>query len=165
MVIPAGRGFKSPSATLAYCTSKNRFVVVIYRLAMNLVEQLIDQLGVSRQQAEGGAGLLLRHAQLQLSTTDFLSIADAIPAISDLIGKAPRQAEPTPGAWSAWWQRLRAFWQRWFSGWGTLAPLRETCERLELDRATINNFIAVTGGYFREQAGTQAESLLLGVWR
>ena len=125
---------------------------------MTLIEHLIDQLGVSRQQAEGATGLLLQQAQARLSRDDFLQVADVIPAISDLIGKAPRQVGPGDGP-------LRALWQRWFGGWSGLAALRPACEGLELDRAEIDKFIAEIGSYFREQGGTEVESLLVRVWR
>ena len=124
---------------------------------MTLIEQLIDQLQVSRQQAEGGVGLLLQQAQTKLSRDDFLQVANAIPAISDLIGKAPRQVGPGSGP-------LRAAWQRWFSGWGELASLRPACQGLELDRAAIDQFMAVISSYFREQGGEELEALLVTAW-
>jgi len=125
---------------------------------MPLIEHLIDELNISRQQAEGGAGLLLRQAQTRLSPDDFLRVAGAIPAVSDLIGKAPRQIGPEVGP-------LRVRWQCLFSGWGELAPLRSACEGLGLDRAAIDKFVAVIGSHFREQSGPEVESLLLGTWR
>jgi len=57
---------------------------------VNLIEQLMDELGVTRQQAEGGAGLLLAFAQNKLGGDQFIEVADSIPAISDIIGKSPR---------------------------------------------------------------------------
>ncbi len=129
---------------------------------MTLLEHLLQQLDLTRQQAEGGIGLLLALAQTRLSPDDFQRVADAIPAISDLIGKAPRQSEFATGP-------LLAAWERWFSGWGELAPLRQACEGLELDRATTDKIATAVGLYFRQQAGSEVEveveSLLLGIWR
>ncbi len=125
---------------------------------MTLIDQLLEQLDITRQQAEGGVGLLLRHAQTCLSADEFAQVADAIPAISDLIGKAPRQVGPTAGS-------LQTLWRRWFSGWGELAPLQASCEQMDLDRAMIDKFIAVIGSYFRKHGSAEVESLLLGLWR
>jgi len=122
-----------------------------------LINQIIDQLNVSRQQAEGGVGLLLQQAQKRLSSEDFQRVADAIPAISDLIGKAPRQVEPEGP--------LQELWQRWFRGWGPLASSRSRYKGLELDRAEINKFITVISSHFRERGGVELESLLSGAWR
>lgn len=125
---------------------------------MTLIDQLIEQLDVTRQQAEGGVGLLIQHAQLRLSTEEFLRVADAIPAVSDLMGKAPRQAGPELGP-------LRAAWQRWFSGWGELTPLRSACEGLGLEFAAIDKFASVVGNHFRVESSAKVEALLLSVWR
>jgi hypothetical protein len=125
---------------------------------MTLIEHLIDQLGVSRQQAEGATGLLLQQAQARLSSDDFLQVADAIPAISDLIGKAPRHVGPGAGS-------LRALWQGWWSSWSGLASLRPAFEKLGLDRAAVEKFVAVIGRYFREQGGAELETLLVRAWQ
>jgi len=125
---------------------------------MTLIDHLIDQLGLTRQQAEGAAGLLLQQAQNRLSRDEFLTVVSAIPAISDLIGKAPRQLGPAAGP-------LRAMWQTWFSGWGELASLRPMFERLGFDRGATDKLIAATGSYIREQRGVEVEDLLVAVWR
>ena len=123
---------------------------------MHLIEKLMDQVPVTRQQAEGGAGLLLRRVQARVSDEEFQRVADTIPAISDIIGKAPRQAE------LGWW---RTAWLRWFTAWGPLAPLKQGCEKLGLERNTVNKFIAVIGQHFRDRGGPELESLLLSAWR
>ena len=124
---------------------------------MTLIEHLIFQLQLSRQQAEGGVGLLFWQAQKKLSPGDFLLVADAIPAVSDLIGKAPRQAGRSVGS-------MRAVWLRWFSGWGSLASLRPDCESLGLDRAAINQLTTEIGGYFHQRGKTELVSLLHSAW-
>jgi len=125
---------------------------------MHLIEHLIHELNISRQQAEGGVGLLLQQAQSKLDSDEFLRVAEAIPAVSDLIGKAPQQVRPPSGP-------LRAAWQRWLSGWGELAPLQSATVELGLDHVAINKFVEVIGKHFREQSGSDVESLLLSTWR
>ena len=57
---------------------------------MELILWLINELRVSRKQAEGAAGALLQLAQARLSRDQFVLIADTLPAVSDIIGKSPR---------------------------------------------------------------------------
>jgi len=116
---------------------------------MHLTEKLMDELNITRQQAEGGAGLLLQHAQAKLNDEQFQRVADAIPAISDVVGKAVRPAH------IAWWRLL---WWRWFTPWRTLASSRPAFEQLALDRPTIDQCIAVIGAHFREHGDPQVEA-------
>lgn len=65
---------------------------------MDLINDLVSQLGVSNEQAEGGAGLLFKVAQEKLASGDFSQIAEMIPGIEDLINKAPAaDAEASAG--------------------------------------------------------------------
>ncbi len=125
---------------------------------MDLLEQLIDQLGVTRQQAEGGAGLLLRHVESELSADQFLLVADAIPAISDWMAKAPREMGVAVGPLQVWWQG-------WLSGWGGLVPLRASFEQMGLDLARVEKLKGVLFGYFSEQAGQEVGESLTNAWR
>ncbi len=125
-------------------------------MQISLTDHLIDQLNISRQQAEGGAGLLLQQAQARLSEEDFKRVADAIPAISDIIAKAPRQAH------AGWW---RATWSRLLGGWGKLAPSRSAFEKLNLDLATIDQFTTQIGDYFRQRSGADLQKLLQSAWK
>lgn len=54
-----------------------------------LIQQLISQIGVNQDQAEGGVGLLLKVAQEKLSSGDFAEVAKAIPGAAALLGAAP----------------------------------------------------------------------------
>ena len=70
---------------------------------MELIDQLVSQLGVQAGQAKGGAGLLFKLAQEKLGG-DFSRISAVIPEAADLIrsgierGKARGHARPGRGA-------------------------------------------------------------------
>lgn len=125
---------------------------------MTLIEHLIQQLDISRQQAEGGAAILLEVAHERLTPDDFQCVMAAIPAISDVIAKAPRQVGPPLGL-------FRLMWQRWFSGWGMLASARLQCEQLRIDRELLDRFIESIGDYFRELGKPEVETILWQAWR
>lgn len=125
---------------------------------MNLVERLMEELGVTREQAEGGAGLLLGFAQRKLSSDEFVEVADTIPAISDIIGKSPRGDIPMP-------RPLRAALSRWFGGLGDLYVLTKAFDRLGLDKTMLGNFVGVLLRFFRERGGEHIEAYLQSALR
>ena len=55
---------------------------------MDLLGLLTDQLGISDEQAAGGAGMILKMAKDALGG-DFSQITDAIPELSGLVDQAP----------------------------------------------------------------------------
>ena len=58
---------------------------------MELVQQLVSNLGVQEDQAKGGAGLILKLAQDKLGGEEFAKVASAIPGSDVLLGSAPSQ--------------------------------------------------------------------------
>ena len=125
---------------------------------MEIVEHLVRELGVTTKQAEGGAGLLLGLVEQRLSPEDFVRVADAIPAISDVIGKAPRTigGQPSP---------LREMFSRWFGGLGGLLSLAGGFEKLGCEKTQIGKFVETVIGFFREKGGEEVAELLRGVLR
>ena len=125
---------------------------------MDLVERLMEELRITREQAAGGAGLLLGFAQEKLGRDEFIEVAETIPAISDIIGKAPRcdMAAPHP---------LRARISRWLGGLGDLSALVKAFGGLGMDKAMIGQFVSVLLGYFRERGGEGIEAHLESVLR
>ncbi len=125
---------------------------------MELFTRLMDELEVTREQAEGGAGSLLQLAQARLEPDQFVRVADTIPGISDILGKAPRFEVPARGLWRAKLSRL-------FGGLGGLSPLARPFARLHLERPMIRRFAEVLVRFFGEKGGPEIESQLGGVWR
>ena len=54
-----------------------------------LVGQLVDLLGVSQSQAEGGAGAVFKAAKTNMSSGDYSQLLSAIPGIDSLVKSAP----------------------------------------------------------------------------
>jgi len=125
---------------------------------VNLIEQLMEELGVTRQQAEGGAGLLLGFAQQKLDGDQFVEVADSIPAISDIIGKAPR-GEIAAGRPS------RVILSRLFGGLGGLYMLAVAFDGLGLDKLQLRKFVEVLLRHFCEKGGAKVEESLRATFR
>jgi hypothetical protein len=57
-----------------------------------LIGQLVDLLGVSQSQAEGGAGAVFKEAKNNMSTGDYSQLLGAVPGIDSLIKSAPEDS-------------------------------------------------------------------------
>jgi len=118
----------------------------------------MDELGVTHQQAEGGAGLLLAFAQKKLRNDQFIKVADSIPAISDIIGKAPR-GEIAAGRPS------RVVLSRLLGGLGGLYVLAAAFEGVGLDKLQLRKFVEVLLRHFREKGDARVEESLGAAFR
>ena len=54
-----------------------------------LIGQLVDLLGVTQSQAEGGAGAVFKEAKNNMSAGDYSQLLSAVPGIDSLIKAAP----------------------------------------------------------------------------
>ncbi|MGD8912484.1 MAG: DUF2780 domain-containing protein [Candidatus Thiodiazotropha sp.] len=66
--------------------------------ANELLHSLTSQLGISSEQAAGGAGSLFNLAKSRLSSEEFSQIAAVVPDIDGLIAAAPTMSESATGA-------------------------------------------------------------------
>lgn len=55
----------------------------------DLVSMLSNEMNITNEQAEGGAGALFNMAQESLSETDFSALSKAIPDMNGLLGAVP----------------------------------------------------------------------------
>ena len=99
-------------------------------LPTDLYSQLMKELELTQEQAEGAIGALLCLAQANLTREEFQQIADAIPAVSDVMGRSPRfEAHPQT--------RIKVQLSRMFGGLGALAPLTKPLGKLQIEKKTI----------------------------
>jgi hypothetical protein len=54
-----------------------------------LISMLVNGLGVTQEQATGGAGAIFSQAKQNLSPGDFMKVSNALPGIDSLINAAP----------------------------------------------------------------------------
>ena len=56
---------------------------------MDLISKLVDALGITEKQAEGGVGALFNNAKENLSTEDFNKAAEAVPGVDKYMAEVP----------------------------------------------------------------------------
>ena len=126
---------------------------------MEIIEQLMSQLGVDEAQAKGGAGLLFRLAKDQLSGGDFSQLSAAIPGVDQLIEAAPDAGGGLLGGFgglaSAFGGRVGAL--------GNLASLAEGFEALGLDSGMVSRFLPLVLSFVESQGGDRLQEMLAGV--
>ena len=125
---------------------------------MELLNMLTSQLNVSEQQATGGAGLLLKLAQEQLSAGEFSQVSEVVPGIHDLIASAP-----DPGGLAGALGGLASAFGGAASQSGNLATLAAGFGKLNLDAGMIAQFIPVILSFVKSQGGDTVQGLLAKV--
>ena len=125
---------------------------------MELIQMLVQQLGVSDEQATGGAGLLFKLAQEKLSSGEFAQVKDAVPGIENLMAAAP-QAGGLAGA-------LGGLASSFGGGGSQLAGLAELAggfKNLGLDSGMIGKFIPIVLSFVQSKGGDAIKQMLARV--
>lgn len=122
---------------------------------MELVQMLTSQLGVTEEQAQGGAGLLFKLAKEKLSAGEFSQVADAVPHMEALTSSAPE----TGGIAGA----LGGFASSLGGGagqLGSLASLAGGFKSLNLDPGMVSKFLPVVLSFVQSRGGDTARAML-----
>jgi len=122
---------------------------------MELINQLVSQLGVSQDQAKGGAGLLFKLAKDKLGGDDFAQVKNAIPGLDDLIGAAPESS----GAMAALGGLASKFGGGGAAKLAGLAGLAGGFSKLNLDKDMIGKFIPTILDFLKSKGGGAADIL------
>jgi hypothetical protein len=121
---------------------------------MELLEMLTSQLGISEEQAKGGAGLILKLAKDKLSSEEFSQVADVIPGVSRLLAAAPESG----GLMSAL-SNLAA--SLGLGGQlGNLSSLAGGFKDLDMDTAMISKFVPIVLSYTKAKGDDTVRKLL-----
>ena len=125
---------------------------------MELIQQLVQQLGVSDQQAKGGAGLIMGAVKSQLGRTDYSKVKSAIPEADELISAAPADS----GIGSTLCGLVSSL-NGGDSNLSTLAGLARGFAKLNLDSDMIGQFVPVVLSFVQSKGDDTAENLIAGV--
>ena len=109
--------------------------------ASPLISLLTSQLGVSNEQATGGASALFGLAKSNLSAGDFSTVSNALPGVGSLLGKAPASSE------------------------GGLAGVAGQFSQLGMGSDMVGKFTPVVLGYAQSAGGDNVMNLLKGVFQ
>lgn len=127
---------------------------------MDPINQLVSNLGVSEEQAKGGAGVLFKLAQDKLSRDEFAQIADKVSGMDDMISTAPDAAD---GSLMGSVGGLMSGMGGDSNSLGALASLVGGYEKLGLESGMVGKFIPVVPDFVRNQDGDSIGNLLKGV--
>ncbi|GJL64063.1 MAG: hypothetical protein NPIRA04_27170 [Nitrospirales bacterium] len=129
---------------------------------MELVQMLTNNLGVSEDQAKGGAGMLFNIAKEKLGSGEFQQIADAVPGIGNLMSAAPTTGDGGEGGAGVMGMLggLASSLGGSAGGLGSLAVLAGGFSKLGLDTEMIGKFIPQVLQYVQSQGGDGVRSLL-----
>jgi hypothetical protein len=124
-------------------------------MTMELVEQLVKNLGVSEDAAKGGSGLIFKMAKEKLDSGDFSKVAGAIPDIGDLMKSAPESGGVLGGL-----GKLASGFGGGAGQLGNLASLAGGFSKLGLDSGMIGKFIPIILAFAQSKGGDVVKSLL-----
>ncbi len=124
---------------------------------MELLNLLIQNLGVNAEQAKGGAGLIFQQARDTLGDGDFGKIAAEIPGISDLLNAAPKSSG-LGGAIAS----MTSGFGGGLEKLGGLAGLAGGFSKLGLESDMIGKFIPIVLTYVQSKGGETIKNLLAG---
>jgi hypothetical protein len=122
---------------------------------MELIQDLVKNLGVSEQAAKGGAGLIFKLAQDKLPAGDFSKVAGVVPGMSDLVKAAPASGGPLGGL-----GKLTSAIPGGAGKLGNLASLAGGFSKLGMDTGMIGKFVPIILSFVGSKGGTPIHSIL-----
>ncbi|MEW8562152.1 MAG: hypothetical protein B6D72_07375 [gamma proteobacterium symbiont of Ctena orbiculata] len=131
------------TSTSAFCTN-------------SLLDSLTGQLGITSEQAAGGAGALFNLAKSRLPSEEFSQIAAVVPEVDKLIADAPALAESSGGA---------AAVANLLGGEGSIAgiaSLANAFNELGLSADMIGNFTPIILEYLQQAGGNSVMEIMKG---
>ena len=146
---------------------KNRFFIKIIALTAmgifsiagwasadtsKLIGSLVDTLGVSEEQATGGAGAVFKEAKNNMSPGDYSQLLNAVPGIDSLISAAPQTGGLTGKATSLLGGSAGSV--------KGMTALAESFSKLGLSPDMANQFLPVIMDFVQSEGGQQAMTLL-----
>jgi hypothetical protein len=127
--------------------------------SMDLVSMLVDNLGVTKEQAKGGAGALFQNAKENLSGDDFQKVSDAVPGMDNYLAAAPEKSSAggVLGKLSSMGGGAGKL--------GSLASLTDSFQQLGLDSSMVTKFVPVVLEFVQSEGGASVVNLLKGAWQ
>jgi len=118
----------------------------------NLIGQLVDSLGVTQSQAEGGAGAIFKQAKSNMRAGDYAQLLSALPGIDSLI-----KAAPEGGGLAG---KVTSMFGSSSGSMQGLSALADSFAKLGLAPDMVNKYVNVILDFTRSEAGQQTMELL-----
>jgi hypothetical protein len=119
-----------------------------------LVDTLVSQLGVTKDQAAGGAGSILGYAKGNMKKEDFKKVTAAVPETKELIKAAPKA--------DAGSSVMGSLGSAAGGSVGTAAALTGSFEKLGLKSDMVGKFVPIVVNYAQSKGGSTVGTLLSG---
>jgi hypothetical protein len=124
--------------------------------ADGLLNTLTSQLGITSEQASGGAGALFNLAQSNLSESEFGQIAEVVPGIQDMMSSAQSSQDQSGGV-AALTSMLGDN-----NSAGNMAGLASVFNNLGMDSNMVGQFMPIILDYLQSAGGEAVASLMKG---
>ena len=111
---------------------------------------LMQQLGVTQPQAEGGAGALFQLAKSKMSTGDFTALGNSVPDMQGLLAAAPVANAVGSGSMTG---NLTSMAGNLGGGDGNLVGLASSFQQLGLTPDMVQKFIPIVTQYVQGNGG------------
>jgi len=127
-----------------------------------LVDVLVSKLGVTKDQAAGGAGSILGYAKGNMKKDDFKKVVSAVPETNQLIKTAPRADTGSPTLGGLGSTQVAGSGLGTAGGLGSTAALAGSFQKLGLKSDMVGKFIPIVVDYAQSKGGSSVGSLLSG---
>ena len=124
---------------------------------LSLTDTLMQQLGVTKEQASGGAGAIFEAAKSKMSSDDFQSLTQAVPDMDSMLAAAPEQSDDSVSKLAG---GLSSMLGDSDNTLGTLTSLASSFKDLNLSGDMVNQFVPVVVDYVKQNGSAQVASLL-----
>ena len=126
----------------------------------DLIGLLTSQLGVTEQQAAGGAGSIFGFAQDQLSPSEFQTVEEGLPGVDGLIAQAPEPESESSSLLSSGSSLLGGSSNSDLAGLGGLGSLAGSFESLGMSPDMVQQFVPIVTQYAGDVGGPEVAQLL-----
>ena len=122
---------------------------------LDLVGMLVQNLGVTNEQAQGGAGAIFNTASQNMSADDFTTVTDALPVVTSLMDAAPSTDSGTGALGS-----ISSALGKSGSSLSSVAGLASTFSNLGMGSDMVGKFIPIVLEYAQSEGGEVVSNLL-----
>jgi hypothetical protein len=119
---------------------------------VGLVDILMSQLGVSREQALGGAGAIFQAAQGNMTPQAFATLSQSVPGMNSMLNAAPVSSNLAGG--------LSTLMGGTNNTVGSMTALAASFQQLNLSPDMVGQFIPVVTNYVSQTSGQVSANLL-----
>jgi len=123
---------------------------------MGLVSTLVNKLGITESQAQGGSGAIFKTAEKRMSPTDYKQLASEVPEVDKLQEYAPESKKNTSMLGSA----ASMLGGKTGSSLSDAADLAGSFKSLGLDKDMIGKFTPIIYDYVKKNGSEMVMNLL-----